>query len=35
MESINGLNEAQCIRTTVLHTRRHKTIADAEYATGG
>jgi len=35
MESINGLYEAECIRTTVFHDGPYKTIADVEYATAG
>ncbi len=35
MESINGLYKAECIRTTVFHDGRYKTIADVEYATAG
>jgi putative transposase len=35
METINGLYEAECIRTTVFHDGPYKTIADVEYATAG
>jgi len=35
MESINGLYKTECIRTTVFHASRDKTIADVEYATAG
>ena len=33
MESINGLYNAECIRTTVFHAGPYRTIADVEYAT--
>jgi putative transposase len=33
MEAINGLYEAEAIRTTVLHPGPLKTIADVAYAT--
>lgn len=33
MESINGLYNAECIRTTIFHHGPFKTIADVEYAT--
>ncbi len=35
MESINGLYQAECIRTTVFHDGPYTTIADIEYATAG
>ena len=35
METINGLYNAECIRTTVFHDGPYKTIADVEYATAG
>jgi putative transposase len=30
MDSINGLYKAECIRTTVFHPARSKTLADVE-----
>jgi len=35
METINGLYNAECIRTTVFHEGPYRTIADVEYATAG
>ena len=35
METVNGLYEAECIRTTASHTGPYKTLADVEYATAG
>ena len=35
METINGLNKSECIRTTVFHQGSYKTLADVEYATAG
>ena len=35
METINGLYKAECIGTTVFHTRPYKTIGDVEYSTAG
>jgi putative transposase len=35
METINGLYQAECIRTTVSHDRPYETIADVEFATAG
>ena len=34
-ETINGLNKAECIRTTIFHDDPDKTIADVEFATAG
>lgn len=33
IESANGLDKTECIRTTIFHHGPHKTIADVEYAT--
>lgn len=33
METINGLNKAECVGTTVFHASPYKTIADVEFAT--
>lgn len=35
MESVIGLYETECIRTTIFHDGPYKTIADVEYATAG
>jgi putative transposase len=35
VETINGLFEAECIRTTVFHDGPFKNLADVEYATAG
>lgn len=35
METVNGLNKAECIRTTVFHDGPYRTIADVEYITAG
>ncbi|GAB3755541.1 integrase core domain-containing protein [Zhihengliuella somnathii] len=35
METIRGLHEAECVRTTVFHDGVYKTVADVEYATAG
>ena len=35
METINGLYQAEAIRTTVFHAGPYKTLADVEYATAG
>ena len=35
METINGLDKAEAIRTTVFHDGPYKTLADVEYATAG
>ncbi len=35
METLNGLYNAECIRTTVFHDGPCKTVADSEYATAG
>ncbi len=35
METINGLFEAECIRTTVFHDAPYKTLVDVEYASAG
>lgn len=33
METINGLNKAECIRSSIFHDGPYKTLADVEYAT--
>ena len=35
METINGLDKTECIRTTVFHAGPYRTLADVEFATAG
>ena len=35
METVNGLFNTECIRTTVFHHGPYRTLADVEFATAG